>query len=749
MFKRHIGKLYTTCAASALLCNGAVAEVSQDIGHDDSVEFEEIIVTGESFNYNKLESGNKMPMAIVDTPQSVKIITSDMLDFAGVTKFSDGYKLDAGGHANHLGSGIAYGYFRGFETGFRETFKIDGIRVPGRIELDLAPYERVEMVKGAVSTIYGQSSVAGTINAVSKKPKAEFGGSASFEAGAWDHYRAEVDVHGSLTEDERLTYRFVGSYLDEGSFLDIAYRKQYVIAPSLQYELSENTSILLQVNYQNFEYTPFTGTSAQFIGGDPNDSSNYQIPDIPRSRFTGPSWARGTRDALLTRAYIEHNFENDWTFRANFQYNNIAGLVTKGWIGAYDILPPDGGTDVYLYYDDTVDLTYSAEVNLFGDVEAFGQEHTLFFGADYTILNNVLDNYGAINLRGADTGFNIITNPDYSLLPEITSIESLFPGGDFGPDGGVLYKNDRLFHIYGFTGQALLRPTDKLTVSLGMRYSESSQKNALTCCDVDSFLTPLGDREVEVDTKALTFQGGLIYQLTENTNAYFTYGETFEPGGARGYDPNDPTGNGVDLGPQEGRTYETGVKGELFDQQLFWSLAFFNTAKTNITQTDPEHPLFSIEVGKQRSKGIEFDVQGEVMSGWDIYLSSVIMDSKYTEGELAGTASPFGPKLGLSLFSSYEFQEGPLQGFGFGGGIVYKDVPEFELGGLVYDHLFEDYTEVDVRMFYNFDEQLRFEVAATNIFDTKYYSPTFPTLIYNLNVNPGRRILAKISYSFN
>ena len=736
-------------SASAFGHGGAIrlAQSAPEAQEQSAERLEEVVVLGRNFNYDRLESANKMPMSVKDTPQAVKIITRDMLDFASVTDFNGMYKLDAGGHASFSGSGFAWSYFRGFSTDFTEAFKVDGFRVLGRIQLDFAPYERLEMVKGAVSTMYGQSSVSGTLNAVSKKPMPGFGGSASFEGGQWGYYRGDFDVYGSVTADDRLTFRLVGAYSHEDSYLDIDYRKQWVFAPSLKYQLGENTSVLLQLDYQKFDYTPHDGVPVQFVG-DPNDAaaygiaSNYQWADVPRDRFGSAAWARSDREAIFARTYLEHTFQNDWMLRSNLQYSQVSGLVKKAYIGGYSVLPPDGSTDVTIYSDDTRDPLYSAEVNLFGDVEAFGRRHTLFFGADYSIIYNILNNWGYANVSGADTGFNIVTNPDYSLIPEPQSIRDFYPGGIYG-DTGLIFRNNDRTDLYGLTAQLMAHPTDKLMVSLGARYSHSAYRSAFTCCGPAEHEAPLPPREPGLKTSKTTFQAGATYAITPDVNAYVTWGQTFFPRDARAFD-------GRELGPDEGETIEGGFKGELFDKRVFWSAAYFDTAKTNVLSSDPAHPGFQLPLGEERSRGVEADLQGRLLPGWDLYVSAAKMKAEYTEGDLKGITSFLAPKFGLSVFTSYTLQGGTLRGLGFGAGVVYKDRPEFQdlvPGGLVYPQLFSDFTEVDLRVFYE-REAWRFDLIGTNVLDEKYRATTFQWLTGAVEFNPPRRVIAKVSYRF-
>ena len=707
-------------------------------------KLEEVVVRGLSFKYDKtVESATKMPMSVKDTPQTVKIVTNDMMDFSGVTTLNELYKLDAGSHANHNIMGYSWTYFRGFRNEFHDSFKIDGFRVYPRSRPDFAPYERLEIVKGATSTLYGQASVAGTVNVISKQPQPQFGGAITLEAGSYDHYRGMADFYGPLTDDGRLTFRMVGAYVDEKSYLDFAFRRVAVVAPSLKYQFTDDTSLLVQVNYQKLDYLPSEGYPPQFVGSDPDNPSpeDFQFPDVPRSRLGDAAWANADRTSIFARAYLEHRFDSGWMLRANLQYSEVSGLVKRAWFQTAD---PQGFTDTYLYFDDTKDPAYSGEVNLFGNFEAFGREHTLFFGVDATKLDSYTE-YAGAPYPSASLGLNIY-DPDYSLLPDPTSLDDFTPGGAYGDTGSFWggYVHDR---YYGFTAQTLLKPTDRLSVLLGARYSHSTRRYNVG--GVTSF-EELNPYTTDPSTSKVTFQSGVTYKLSQSMNAYATYGETFTPRAGFAFDPSDPDGAGTPLGPEEGVTYEVGLKGDLLNQQLSWSMGLFNTERTNIAEQDPDNPRYSIALGVQRSRGVEVDFQGEIVNGWDVYGSLVWMDNEFIDGALSGKPSPLGPKFGMALYSSYQLQGGALQGLGFGGGVVHHKMPEFydNATGLFFPHLFGDYTEVDARVFYDFDAW-RVQLSATNLLNEKYYAPSYLfRLDGGIHVNPPRQFLMEVTRKF-
>jgi TonB-dependent siderophore receptor len=692
---------------------------------------EEVVVRGLVFKYDEVETANKMGLSVKDTPQSVKVITADVLEFSHVEKFEDSYKLDAGSFTSHSQDQFVRTYLRGFQL---SAPKVDGFRTSNYPTLDLAPFERFEIIKGATSTIYGQSPVGGTLNAVSKKPLAEWGGEASLEGGNFGHMRGDFDMYGPLTD--RLSYRVVAAYLDEDSFLDLAFNERKVFAPSLKYDFSNRTSVTVMVQYQDAEFLSSYGSGLQYVGSleDPysdTDPRNFRVPDVPRSRIAVNPDGLSDREFLMTRVYLEHQFANDWTLRANLQDIQI-DVVNRGSY-AYGLISSDGFSPVYMYIRDAEEENFSGEVNLFGNVEAFGREHTLFVGMDHRrSMGLQLSGFGsALDPDGA--GFNIY-DPDYSVFVPFPDSPGAYPG---------IFNGRDLTIEYGITGQALLRATDKLSFMLGTRYSHV-EIGQIFSFDAAELSHVIGDAD-RYTNSATTFQGGITYALSEAVNLYASYGETFTP-------RNERTGPTSRVGPEEGVAYEVGAKGDALGRRLSWSTALFDIARTNISQPlSPDSPYVRL-LGEQRARGVEFDVQGKLTDGWDIYASAAWLNNEFTEGQFENLHSFLAPKMGLSLFTSYEFQGGSLDGFGLGGGVVYKKRGEFvppdgsPISG-DFAHIFDDVLEVDLRAYYR-RGHWDFELSATNVLGDEYFSPVENALNYGIGVNPGTQVMGKAAYKF-
>lgn len=686
---------------------------------------EEVVVTALNFRYEEATTALKLPLSVKDTPQSIKAVTEDVIEFSGIRKFEDVYKIDASGGTSHALDDFARNYYRGFRQESDNAIKVDGFRLTGAMNLDLAPFERFEIVKGATSTLYGQNSIAGTLNAISKMPRSSFGGEFRAELGSFDHYRADVDVYGPVTDDGSLAYRVIGAYTDDQSFLDLANRNVALFAPTLRYEFSPDTTVTARIIYQENDSRHHFGYGLQIT------DAGLRIPDVPRSTYGGMKWNSVKRDALFALTSIDHRFANGWKLRGSVQYNSVDGTLTEFIPAGLD---PDGTALIdAAYARNDEDDVYSGEVTLFGDVEMFGRNHTLFLGMDYSSQKFA-------HVSATDYlfyGFNIF-DPNPELIPPRHSLT------DYPEFFNQRQRNEEA----GVTAQAVLRPSDALTVILGARYTRNDTDLRTRVGEMallnDLAVVPFGAAET-IDSDEVTVQAGVTYAVTDDINVYASYGETFEP--QFGF-----VAGGGQIDPERGTAYEIGLKGD-FAERLSYSLALFDMERTNIAQDDFTNPGFVVALGTQRSRGVELDFQGEIVSGWDVYGSFAVLDAEFSEGQFKGMQPVNAPRFGASLFTSYEFQEGALRGLGIGGGVVHKhgrktfDDDRFGIFGSTPEFDFGDFTEVDLRVFYTVD-RWRLQVSGTNVTNEKYYSPTFNTFAYAIQVNPAPAVVASISYAF-
>ena len=693
----------------------------------------------------------KMGLSIKDTPQTVSIVTADLMQIASMKSFKDFYKVDASSGTTHSQDGYPNNFFRGYAQQGFDAIRLDGFRVPSFNELDLATLERFEVVKGATSSLYGQNSVGGMLNAVSKLPQPRFGASLAFEAGSFEDRNIEADVTGPLGSSETLSYRLIAVYRDRDSFIDTSSYGRTVVSPSIQWRPGDSTTVVLRGTYQkdddHYAWAPALQFAGDGSGVDPSAADpmvarilaeGLQYIDVPRSRYYGMPWNGVKRESKVLHLQAEHEFANHWKLRASAQKNDIESTLNQFVTGG----PLDEHGFAYFTsaYSSLSDASYyGGEVNLFGDFELFGRRHTLFLGADY-IDTQVDQLWGGSSLSFgyADSLFNAYA-PDYSAA----AFRS-FTDQDYLADN--LSSQD----VYGITAQLIVRPTDRLSVLLASRYSHSEL----------GYGWRGGASLAELQTTSYSHEGfvfkdtveqvGLTYEVSKALSVYATWGETFEPNTARAYSETDPAG--ILIPPEAGTAYEIGLKGEL-PGELSFAVALFDMERANISQRDLAHPNYSLALGTQTSRGIELSLQGHLLPSLNLSASVAWMDPEFASGEFDGLRPPNAPKFGLSAYGTYEILRGPLQGLGFGLGLVHKegfvgfDANLTRRAGVPVTFDLGSFTELDARVFYQMG-RWNLSLAATNLLNEKYYSQTMSNLASGINPNPPTAVRARVSVKF-
>ncbi len=731
-----------------------------------SVNQNEVVVTG---TVQRTGSINNIPVPLVETTQALNVMTNADLQLASVTTFNDIARLDSGTYQPGSRAGFTQLYFRGFISTFTDfPLKIDGFRADEAIIPELYIYDSVQVYLGAAATNYGQSDPGGIEIAISKSPKDYFGGEASVDIGSYDRYGTSFDVYGPITADGKLSARLVGVAYTERSAFDYLGEKRWTLAPSIRWKPTENDEFLFLSSYSQ----SWSGASVGFglalnsagPGGAAN-GNNYIIPQLPFSKLGDSApWARLDKNydnASLTYTHtFRGGFADGWKLKFGVEHDEINTPDSKwAWVGDFAPISTDkhSTTNLYMYWGTNTNHQWAGEVNLLGNFQALGHTQTFSIGGDYTVGMIGYHPYvgsavaGSANIFGG--AFNIYDN-NWSVRPGYSS-----PAQQVAMYGqSFSYAFNRKDVNYGEEAQLLLHPIDKLTINLGGRFSMSEETQQTQYTFPEAPLNGTAFTQTRPDEHDWTYQLGASYQVLSHVNAYVSYGTTFEAGSAFAYDPANPNSVGKFLGNVLGRTYEVGLKGEAANKAYSWSFDLYDTAITNAFQKDPAHQRFSIAEGAESAQGWEFEFKGKITPAWTLLVSASSGWNVFTGGALKGFTSPFLAKFGLSTFSTYEFQEGPLKGFGFGGGLVYKTMPtpttySYDSAGNIsfinYARAFKTHqAEVDVRAYYN-AKPWRYEVSATNILDERHADARFLNAVeYEVFMNEPFLASAKITRSF-
>ncbi|MDF5719658.1 MAG: TonB-dependent siderophore receptor [Rhizonema sp. PD37] len=633
----------------------------------------ELVVTGEqdSYRVSNTRSATRTDTDTRDIPQSIQVIPQTVIKDQQITKISDATRNVSGVSPLAGFGGVFDDYtIRGFST---YNILTNGFKTIGGFFSYGANVERVEVLKGPASVLYGQFEPGGVVNYVTKQPLSNPYYAAEFIAGSFSFYRGTIDFSGPLTTDKKLLYRLNVAYENSGSYRDFLDYDVFSVSPIITYKPSENTTLTFE-----YEYGRRRGGFDRAFP--PNNPLFFTLPI---SRFLGEPSSIFNVDYNSGTLTLDHRFSKSLQVRSGlFVRSSLLNTNTVN----YGDLEADGRTLERGVFEDRNRRTedYSWQTDLIGKFNTGSIAHQLLLGLELS--------------RSTDI--------DPSFVYDIAPIDI------FNPVYGARLTNRTLQGKYGTKTDTLgiylqdqVTLLSNLKLLVGGRYDFVDSVNTVTGGDGN---TP----KSEFNDSAFSPRVGLVYQPIEQISLYASYSSSFVPNNSR-------TASGLSLEPSRGTQYEVGIKSELFNRRLSATLAAYDITKTNIPTTDPNNIEYSIAVGEVKSRGIELDIAGEILPGWKIIASGYLNDAFVSKDNTipVGTRLENSAYHGASLWTTYEIQQGSLKGLQFGGGI-------FFVGSRISNQsdpfTIPSYVRTDAAISYKHDHW-RAAINLKNIFDVKYY----------------------------
>lgn len=615
----------------------------------------------------------KGAQSLRDIPQSVSVITRQLMNDHNMVSLEDALRQTTGVTSVPYGDGSAY-----FQTrGYGSEVQFDGIPANNGLQylsqFDLGMYDRVEVLRGPAGLLQGSGSPAGTVNLVRKRPHDSFGWAGSLMGGSWNNLHADLDVTGPLNASGTIRARGVISGQDRDFFFDKAHEKHVLVYGIVEADLDPDTTLTLSGAFEDQTVGPFDYGQSTY--------SNGKILGASRSAFFGVPWAKGPTHSREAYASLDHRFGGDWAAKVSVDYRRQRLTGKYGYIDGF-VDPADNTADYALQSQYVLNEWLGVDANVSGSVTLFGRAHSLLFGANYAWRNNA-DHSGYTGLSGVDV-FNI-------NIPE----------QDIPFDSGGNTRTEQ----FGLYGQGRFSLADPLTLVLGGRITDYRSKSR-------SGYPVLGDFTKDPNvTGKFTPYAGLVYDVTSSFTLYGSYVDIFIP-------QTNRTFTETSLKPRTGRQVELGAKAALLDGRLNATLAAFDIRDRNRAYEDPEHPTYYIAVGKVRSRGVEAEVSGEPLPGWNLlagytYLRTKFLKDTNNEGALFDSEEP---RHTFKLWNTYRFQPLDMPGFQIGGGI--RVMSKTTRGGPYQPA----YAVVDGQIGYRIDRDWSVTATVNNLFDKRYFA---------------------------
>ncbi|MEM9009325.1 MAG: TonB-dependent siderophore receptor, partial [Cyanobacteria bacterium P01_F01_bin.86] len=684
-----------------------VAQASES--DEDTIQLLVIGEQGSRYVEPNTSTATRTDTPLRDIPLSIQIIPEEVIDDQQVIRLEDALRNASGVVVEERTSTAERFIIRGFPSasvlrdGFRLTFGAAGN--PNNQEL--ANLERVEVLKGPASILFGSLEPGGVINLVTKKPLSEPFYELNFRAGNQELLEPSLDISGPLTEDGRLSYRLNALYRTQESVQDYNNDiERFFIAPTVSWQISDRTDFTAHFEYSDTSGPLETGTVAFGDG----------IADIPLDRVLGDPDDFTESERIRAGYDFEHRFSDNWKIRNAFRFNR-SDVDTDVLFPFFPLDEATGNLGRALLFGNQVQNHYELQTNVVGEFNTGTIEHTLLAGVDlFRRENPRQDRIGFFAPQ-----FLNIFDPVYGPRPDPTTLPFFVNGESTVESLGVFIQD-----------QVAL--SDNLKLLLGVRYETAEQKNS----SGPTAFNPTGSESSQNDD-AFSPRVGLVYQPIEELSLYGSYSTSFVPNG-------DMTVSGDILDPEEGEQFEIGAKAELLEGRFTATLALFHLTKQNVATPDPNNVMFSIATGEQRSQGIELDVTGEILPGWNIIANYAYTDADITDDNSGNEDNRlFGvPENNANLWTTYDIQEGALEGLGFGLGVNY--VGE-RFGDNANTFTLDDYFLTNAAISYKKDNW-RAGLNFRNLFDVDYVANARNGRAGFVTIGEGFSVIGSFSIEF-
>lgn len=571
------------------------------------------------------ELGTHTNTPILEIPQGVYEVTQAVLADQQAVRLNDAVRNVSGvSFGNDSGGRMESMVMRGFTTGvqFKDGFRNDGSST--RTFAELSNVERVEILKGPSSTVFGRLDPSGVINLVTKEPQATPQMRIEMQGGSYQFLRPTVDITGPVSRNGRLLGRIIGSGQDSQSFRDFNVQHRLFISPTLTWTPSRSTT----VRY----YSEFLGGSGMTDRG--LIALGTRPANLPISRYLAdPALQYPYRegkaglslDQALGLSWTLRSYERSSTGHAMYNARIANSLLSDNQTVKLNDLATDQYYQSHYWVNEAT-----------GEVRTGALRQTLLIGSE---LDYELFDTRTLRATNASQLTLNIYNPDYAALPERKLALSRADQTRNGYGSG--YAQDQV--RYG-----------RLLLTAGIRYDIAKMKT------VGYYVTP----DSSSRNTAWSPRAGLTYRLTTPLAFYATWSQSFQP-------QSDLDVNGNPFKPERGKLLETGFKYDTQGHRTTGTLSIFQVDRRNVTTTDPDNSGYSIQVGAQRSRGVEWNQTTRVAGGWSLLSGYAFTQATVTRDNtyLVGTGLAASPRHTGNLWMQYRPTRAAWRGVSLGAGL--------------------------------------------------------------------------------
>ncbi|MDK1180649.1 ferrichrome porin FhuA [Cronobacter sakazakii] len=579
-------------------------------------------------------TATKTDTPIEKTPQSVSVVTREEMDTRQPTTVKEALSYSPSVFSTR-GSSSTYDVvtIRGFTTSTTVNTNqyLDGMKLQGNnySEISMDPYflERVELMRGPTSVLYGNSNPGGIVSMVSKRPTTEPLREVQFKMGSHNLWQTGFDFSDAIDDAGVWSYRLTGLGRSQNAQQEMAKSSRYAIAPSFSWRPDNNTDFTFLSNFQSDPYAGFYGWLPRSGTIVPYYDANGKAHKLPTDFNEGEANNKMSRRQQMVGYSFSHAFDDTFTLRQNLRYTREHTLYRSVYGNAF--VAPSTINRAYVRSDEDMNA-FSVDTQLQSDFATGAVDHKLLTGVDYSRMRNDI-------------------NADYGTASPLNMLDPQYGN----PDINVNF----LYDVINRQEQTGLYVQDqaewnKWVMTLGGRYDFAKT----------STYTRSSGALAEINDQQFTWRGGINYLFDNGVSPYFSYSESFEPvsGSTLGRKPFEPS---------RGKQYEAGVKYVPKDMPVVLTAAVYQLTKDKNLTADPANNSFSVQGGEIRSRGIELEAKAAVSANVNVTASYSFTDAKYTHDTLFEDKRPAEvPRNMASLWADYTFHDTALSGLTVGAG---------------------------------------------------------------------------------
>ena len=672
----------------------------------------------EGYVAKRTAAGTKTDTALVEAPRSISVATREQMQDRNVQNLDDAVKYMPGIVSASYGSDTRYDWMR--VRGFEPTQFLDGLPLPRGVyanpKAETWNLDRLALLRGPASSVYGQTPPGGLLDMVSRRPSAESSHAIQMQYGSDNYRQINFESTGKIDDEGQFLYSVGGVVRDAGTQVDHIDNKRYNIAPSLTWNIDTDTKLTLLSQFTRDD----TGTTSQFL---PIQGTKIKSPlgEVSHHKNLGdPDYDFYDRTYYALGYAFEHRFNDTWQFKQNLRYTKSELAFQQLTVGSFAFSPADANGDIS-----------RSSTNVDEDISQFAVDNN--FQADFAT---------------GDISHTVLLGLDHQRTD--TSYLAIFG------DGGTT----NIFNpVYG---QPIVRPARSTAF---YDYNQKTVQTGLYVQDqmaLDNWRLTLGGREDWVHqgttyfnkndatntdrSKNFSGNAALSYVFDSGFVPYLSYAESFQPASNASVDPLQS------FKPTEGKQWELGIKYQPPGSNTLLSAAVYDLTQKNVQVTSFQSGGASVtdQTGEVKVKGLELEAVSDVTENLKVIAAYTLAKSEVQKGQYKGNRLQLMPNQQASLWTDYTWHTGALDGFGIGFGArytgnTYGDQANTWAGKADAYTVFDGSVHYDLGRLDNSLKGASVKVNATNLFNKDYISTCDGSYCY---FGDQRSVVASATYQW-